>query len=100
MYRDARWTVALPARLSGMELLGSILALAFVGLIVGALGRLALPGPNPMSIGLTILIGIGGALAGALLAAALGVTGGLVLLFEVLAAALIVFLVEKYGRNR
>lgn len=83
-----------------MELLGSIIGLAFVGLVVGALGRLALPGPNPMSISLTILIGIGGALAGALLAAALGVGGALVLVFEILAAALIVFLVEKFGRNR
>ena len=83
-----------------MDLLVSIIGLAFVGLVVGALGRLALPGPNPMSISLTILIGIGGALLGALLAVALGVTGGLVLVFEVLAAALIVFLVEKYGRNR
>jgi uncharacterized membrane protein YeaQ/YmgE (transglycosylase-associated protein family) len=40
-----------------------LLWLALAGLIVGALGRLVLPGPDPMSIGLTILIGIGGSLS-------------------------------------
>jgi uncharacterized membrane protein YeaQ/YmgE (transglycosylase-associated protein family) len=33
-----------------------------VGAIGGAFGRLVLPGPDPMSIGLTILVGIGGSL--------------------------------------
>jgi uncharacterized membrane protein YeaQ/YmgE (transglycosylase-associated protein family) len=35
-----------------------ILFLLVWGAIVGGLGRLALPGPDPMSIGETILIGI------------------------------------------
>jgi uncharacterized membrane protein YeaQ/YmgE (transglycosylase-associated protein family) len=39
-----------------------IILLAITGLIVGALGRLALPGPDPMGIGQTILVGIGGSL--------------------------------------
>jgi uncharacterized membrane protein YeaQ/YmgE (transglycosylase-associated protein family) len=35
-----------------------IIALIVGGLIVGALGRLVHPGPDPMGIGMTILIGI------------------------------------------
>ena len=36
-----------------------LLALAISGLIVGALGRLVIPGPNPMSIPMTMLVGVG-----------------------------------------
>lgn len=48
-----------------------ILLLLVFGLIVGALGRLAIPGPNPMSIGLTIAIGIGGSFIGGFIGRAL-----------------------------
>jgi uncharacterized membrane protein YeaQ/YmgE (transglycosylase-associated protein family) len=41
-------------------LIAYLILLVLSGLVVGALGRLALPGPDPMSIGQTILIGIGG----------------------------------------
>ncbi len=66
------------------------------GLIVGALGRLAIPGPNPMGCGATILVGIGGSLLG-------GLAGRLIfgddyrpgLILAVLGAALIVWLVER-----
>jgi uncharacterized membrane protein YeaQ/YmgE (transglycosylase-associated protein family) len=71
-----------------------IILLLINGLIVGALGRLAIPGPNPMTIGMTILVGIGGSflggLAGYLL---LGRPGGIIL--SVLGAALIVWLIER-----
>jgi uncharacterized membrane protein YeaQ/YmgE (transglycosylase-associated protein family) len=43
-----------------------LLLLAVGGLFVGALGRLALPGRDPMSIGQTILIGIAGSFAAGL----------------------------------
>jgi uncharacterized membrane protein YeaQ/YmgE (transglycosylase-associated protein family) len=42
--------------------LGEIIGLIIVGLIVGALGRLINPGPDPMGILMTIVIGIGSAL--------------------------------------
>ncbi len=76
-----------------------ILGLLLTGLVVGALGRLAIPGPNPMTIGMTILIGIGGAFLG-------GLVGGLLfnrpggLLLAVLGAALIVWLVERNRAGR
>ena len=43
-----------------------ILSIILGGLLIGALGRLALPGPDPMGIGTTILVGIGGSLIGGL----------------------------------
>ncbi len=75
----------------------SILALVMEGLIVGALGRLAIPGPNPMSIGQTILVGVGGALLGGLVGH-LFLGGAFVFLLGVLGAALIVYLIER-GRT-
>jgi uncharacterized membrane protein YeaQ/YmgE (transglycosylase-associated protein family) len=41
-------------------LLVYLIILFFVGLFVGALARLLLPGPDPMSIGMTALVGICG----------------------------------------
>jgi uncharacterized membrane protein YeaQ/YmgE (transglycosylase-associated protein family) len=71
-----------------------IIGLLVSGLIVGALGRLAIPGPNPMTIGMTILVGIGGSLIGGLVGGLLfGRPGGLVL--SVLGAALIVWLMQR-----
>jgi uncharacterized membrane protein YeaQ/YmgE (transglycosylase-associated protein family) len=43
-----------------MGLLTFLILLAVVGLVVGALGRLLLPGPDPMGIGATILVGLVG----------------------------------------
>jgi uncharacterized membrane protein YeaQ/YmgE (transglycosylase-associated protein family) len=54
-----------------MRLIGYLISLVVTGLIVGALGRLAVPGRNPLSIPATIGIGIVGAFIGGLIAAAL-----------------------------
>jgi uncharacterized membrane protein YeaQ/YmgE (transglycosylase-associated protein family) len=61
-----------------MEISGIFTALA-IGIIVGALGRLVLPGRQRIGFWLTLLIGIAAALAGTLVAGALGVadTGGI-----------------------
>jgi uncharacterized membrane protein YeaQ/YmgE (transglycosylase-associated protein family) len=45
-----------------MGLISYLILLALAGLVVGALGRLALPGRDPMSIPMTIGIGIAGSL--------------------------------------
>lgn len=47
-----------------MSLLAYLLALLAVGLFVGALARLALPGPDPMSIPATIGLGLAGTFVG------------------------------------
>ena len=41
-------------------MIGMLIGAVVVGLIMGALARLALPGRDPMSIPQTILLGIGG----------------------------------------
>jgi uncharacterized membrane protein YeaQ/YmgE (transglycosylase-associated protein family) len=43
-----------------MSLLLYLILLAVTGLFIGALARLALPGPDPMSIFQTILLGLAG----------------------------------------
>lgn len=49
-------------------MIGYIILIAITGLIVGALGRLLLPGPDPMSIFQTMLVGIAGSLVAGLIA--------------------------------
>lgn len=51
-----------------------LLTMAAIGLVVGALARLSLPGKDPMSIFQTILLGIAGALIGAVIAYAIADT--------------------------
>jgi uncharacterized membrane protein YeaQ/YmgE (transglycosylase-associated protein family) len=50
-----------------------IISAIVIGLIIGALGRLVVPGRQPIPIWLTIVIGIVAALIGSLIASALGV---------------------------
>ncbi len=84
-----------------------ILYYVIVGLIVGALGRLVVPGRNPIGLLMTIVLGIVGALAGGMISYALGLHGLLSLLVSVLVAAGLVYLVSgsrhrppMWGRRR
>ncbi|MEY2425481.1 MAG: hypothetical protein QOI61_1053 [Actinomycetota bacterium] len=73
-----------------------IISIVLSGLIVGGLGRLAIPGPNPMSIGKTILVGVGGSLAGGIVGGLLfGRNGGGHIILSVLAAAGIVYFLQR-----
>jgi len=83
-----------------MGLILVIISIIITGAIFGALGRLAIPGPNPMSIGMTILVGIGGSFLGGIVGALLGAPALLVFILEVLGAALIVFLMQRRGAGR
>lgn len=74
--------------------MGNLLGFLIVGLIVGALGRLAIPGRNPMSWGVTLLVGIGGGLLGGLVGLLLGFEEPSFLL-SVAGAALIVWLLQR-----
>ncbi|HEX3393178.1 MAG TPA: hypothetical protein VHS52_01510 [Acidimicrobiales bacterium] len=78
-----------------MSFIAVIISLVITGLIIGALGRLAIPGPNPMSIGLTIAIGIGGSLIGGIIGFVLGAGWFITLILEVAVAAGIVYLVQR-----
>ena len=87
-------------------MLGLIISAIVVGLIIGALGRLVLPGRQDMPIWLTIVIGIVAALIGSLIASALGVgdTNGIdwiKLIIQIALAALGVSLVAgRYATGR
>jgi uncharacterized membrane protein YeaQ/YmgE (transglycosylase-associated protein family) len=82
-----------------------IITAIIVGLIIGALGRLVVPGRQPIPIWLTIVIGIVAAFIGSFLARALGLASGSgfnigELILQVVVAALGVFLVTGlYGRR-
>jgi uncharacterized membrane protein YeaQ/YmgE (transglycosylase-associated protein family) len=87
-----------------MTVTGIITAL-IVGLVVGALGRLVVPGKQRIGIGVTILVGIVAALIGTALARGLGVatTPGvdwIEVLFQVgLAAVGVILAANLMGRN-
>lgn len=53
--------------------ISGIFSALFIGLIIGALGRLVVPGKQRIPIWLTVLIGIAAALIGTFAANALGV---------------------------
>ena len=88
-----------------MTVSGIITAIV-IGLIIGALGRLVVPGKQNIPIWLTILIGIVAAIIGTFIASAVGVndTKGIdwiELLFQVVLAAVGVAAVAGvYGRRR
>lgn len=69
------------------------------GLIVGALGRLAVPGPDPMPIWMTILLGIVGSIIGALVAGALGL-GNAGFILSVIGAALVLIAYRRFVQGR
>ena len=83
----------------------SIITALIVGLIIGALGRLVVPGKQNIPIWLTLVIGVVAALLGTVLAKAVGVndTSGvdwIELLFQVVLAAIGVALVAGvWGRR-
>ena len=81
-----------------MSVISFLFALIVSGLVIGALGRLAIPGRNPMGIGMTILLGIGGSLLGGLVTRVLGLGTSFSFLAAVLCAAGLVYLVS--GRQQ
>jgi uncharacterized membrane protein YeaQ/YmgE (transglycosylase-associated protein family) len=78
-----------------MGLLLYLILLAFSGLIVGALARLALPGPDPMGIGMTILVGIAGSFVGGLIMWLIFGRGGAGIVVSVACATFIVYLIRR-----
>ncbi|MGV9329523.1 GlsB/YeaQ/YmgE family stress response membrane protein [Streptosporangium sandarakinum] len=83
-----------------------IISAVIIGLIIGALGRLVVPGRQRIPIWLTMVIGIIAALIGTAIAGALGVadTRGIdwieLVIQVVLAAAGVILAVNLYGRRR
>jgi len=76
-----------------------IIGVIVIGLIAGALARLALPGPDPMPIWATILLGIGGAIVGGIVFGILFGTGG-GLIAAVLGSILLLYLYRRFVEKR
>lgn len=90
-------------------MLGSLLLVVLSGFLIGGLARLALPGPDPLPLGPTVLLGLAGSIVGGGLAAALfGAshafdTSGhifVTLLLEIGAAAVILALYRRFVQRR
>jgi uncharacterized membrane protein YeaQ/YmgE (transglycosylase-associated protein family) len=80
-------------------MLGLIIFLAVWGLIVGALARLALPGPDPMGILATIGLGLVGSFVGGLIAGLLWArAAGFV--FSVIGAIVVLYLYRRFVQHR
>jgi uncharacterized membrane protein YeaQ/YmgE (transglycosylase-associated protein family) len=82
-----------------------ILSLAIGGLIIGGLARLLVPGPNPMGVLRTIMVGLAGSFVGGLVARfALGLryrySLGVGFVLSVLFAALIVYAFDRRTPGR
>ena len=76
-----------------------IVALILTGSVVGALARLALPGPDPMPIWATILLGWAGSLVGGIVSGLLlGRPAGIIV--SVLAATLVLYLYRRFVQHR
>lgn len=83
-----------------MEITGIISALV-VGLVIGALGRLVVPGKQRIPIWLTILVGIVAAFVGGAVATIFTTFWVFVLIVQILVAAAVVALVDgAYARRR
>ena len=81
-----------------MHLLWLLISIAISGLIIGALGRLAIPGRQPMGCMMTIAVGIGGSIIGGIVGRILfgshaGAAG--IVLLEIGGAALLVWLISR-----
>jgi len=76
--------------------LGLVLAILFSGFFTGAIARLAIPGPDPMPIWLTIAIGLAGSIVGAVAGKELSNGNGYVVSFTSFGVA--VALVAGYRR--
>jgi uncharacterized membrane protein YeaQ/YmgE (transglycosylase-associated protein family) len=76
-------------------LIGYLILLVIMGLFIGALGRLALPGPDPMSIPQTILIGIAASFVAGLISMAIFDRNAGSILISAAVATGIVYLVRR-----
>jgi uncharacterized membrane protein YeaQ/YmgE (transglycosylase-associated protein family) len=79
--------------------IGFIVYLIVLGLVVGALARVALPGPDPIGNTATIGLGLAGVFLGGIVAHILiGTAGGVI--FAILGAILVLYLYRRFVQKR
>ena len=76
-------------------MIGRVIGLIIAGLIVGGLGRLVRPGPDPMPIWLTIAIGLAASVVAGIL-----ISGVLGFILAIVIAALLVGTLGAWYRGR
>ena len=86
-------------------MIGLLFGLAISGLVIGALGRLLVPGPNPMGLFKTMLVGIAGSFLGGLLGRVVfgwryGYSYLLSFLIAVACTAIIIYAISGKSRRR
>jgi len=83
-------------------MLGTVVLLMLAGFITGGLARLAVPGPDPMPVWLTMAIGLAGSWGGGAVAAAIWgwKSTGAVSLFGFLAAIILVIAYRRFFQGR
>jgi uncharacterized membrane protein YeaQ/YmgE (transglycosylase-associated protein family) len=74
-----------------------VIVLVLTGLLVGGMARLALPGKDPLTIGQTILVGLGGAAVAVLIQLAVGPTAWALPLAVLCATAIVYFIRRARG---
>jgi uncharacterized membrane protein YeaQ/YmgE (transglycosylase-associated protein family) len=82
-----------------MGIISYIISLAVVGLIIGGLGRLIVPGPNPIGLLATEGVGVAGAILGAIVGGLLGL-GAISIVLEVAVSAGLVYVVSRHGHAK
>jgi uncharacterized membrane protein YeaQ/YmgE (transglycosylase-associated protein family) len=82
-------------------MLGSVIMIMIFGFITGGLARLAVPGPDPMPIWLTVAIGLLGSAGGGAIAIAIWGRGSQVIgLFSFIGAILVVVAYRRFVQKR
>jgi uncharacterized membrane protein YeaQ/YmgE (transglycosylase-associated protein family) len=76
-----------------------IISTLFTGLVIGALGRLVVPGRQAVGCLLTILVGLLGAAGGLAIATAIDAMWLLTLLLQVAVAAILVLVISSITRS-
>lgn len=82
---------------TGMSLVTALIIMAIAGGIIGIIARALMPGPNPMGMGMTIILGIAGSILGGFIGRLLHLgTAGWIL--SIIGAMLLLWLVPKMRR--
>ena len=83
----------------GAGILIAVCIWLLIGLLIGAVARFLLPGPDPMSWGKTMLFGVGGSFLGGFVGRALGLTGLFGFVLSVACAAGLIWFFTRRNRS-
>lgn len=91
--------IAADASCKAVDSVGSLIGLIIFGAVIGALARLVLPGKQSISIVVTVILGVLGALVGYFLSGLLGVcsTGGIDVIRWIISIAVACLFIVIYG---